>query len=130
VPTNVKVIHARDFIRATPQGEAWFEKALELLQSIAEAGAGLTDFEVLVDTRRVTGGGLSAADLFRLAEALVRYRKTFARKTAVLCPLEKFDKLQFFALCAEDRGFNLRAFTSYEDAMEWLIADPPSNEAA
>jgi len=39
----------------------------------------------------------------------------------VLCPLEKFDHSRFFALCAENRGFSIRAFTSYEEAMEWLI---------
>jgi hypothetical protein len=41
----------------------------------------------------------------------------------VLCPLEKFDNARFFALCAENRGVNVHAFTSYEDAMEWLIAE-------
>jgi hypothetical protein len=39
----------------------------------------------------------------------------------VLCPLERFDHSRFFALCAENRGFDVRAFVSYEDAMEWLI---------
>jgi hypothetical protein len=34
----------------------------------------------------------------------------------------KFDRSRFFALCAENRGFNIQAFTSYEEAMEWLIA--------
>ena len=30
---------------------------------------------------------------------------------------------RFLALCAENKGFNIQAFTSYEDAMEWLIAN-------
>jgi len=41
----------------------------------------------------------------------------------VLCPLEKFDRARFFAMCAENRGFNMRAFADYEQAMEWLMAD-------
>jgi hypothetical protein len=122
VTTNVKVIHARDFIRATPQGQVYLDKAEQLLKDIAEAGAGLDEFEVLVDTRHVSGA-LAATDLWRLADKLVHYRHTFAHKTAILCPLEKFDHSTFFALCAENRGFNIRAFTSYEDAMEWLLSD-------
>ena len=84
------------------------------------AGSGLHDYEVLVDTRRVKGR-LSATDLWTLAEEMVRFRSNFARRTAILCPLERFDHSRFFALCAENRGFNIRAFTSYEEAMEWLI---------
>jgi hypothetical protein len=121
MPANVKVIHARDFIRATPEGHVYLDKAEQLLRTIAEAGSGLDDFEVLVDTRRVTGA-LTATDLWRLAEKLVGYRHSFAHKTAILCPIEKFDNSAFFALCAENRGFNIRAFTSYEDAMEWLLS--------
>jgi hypothetical protein len=120
MPTNVKVIHATDFIRAKPEGAAYLDEAEQLLQDIVQAGSGLHDFEVLVDTRSVSGA-LSANDLWRLAEKLTGFRGSFARKTAILCPLEKFDRSRFFALCAENRGFNVRAFTSYEEAMEWLI---------
>ena len=120
MPTNVKIIHAGDLVRARPEGEAYLEDAEQLIRDIAAAGAGLEDFEVLVDTRRVTGN-LSATDLWTLAEKLGRFRNNFARRTAVLCPLEKFDHNRFFALCAENRGFNIRVFTSYEEAMEWLI---------
>jgi len=120
MPTNVRIIHASDFIRARPEGPAQLEDAEQLLRDIVAAGAGLEDYEVLVDTRRVTGS-LSATDLWTLAEKLAKFRENFAHRTAILCPLEKFDHSRFFALCAENRGFNIRAFTSYEEAMEWLI---------
>jgi hypothetical protein len=35
--------------------------------------------------------------------------------------MEKFDRARFFALCAENKGFNVEAFTSYEEAMDWLL---------
>jgi hypothetical protein len=120
MPTNIKIIHASDFIRARPEGPARLEHAEQMLKDIAAAGAGLDQYEVLVDTRRLTGS-LTATDLWTLAEQLVRFRSTFSRRTAILCPLEKFDHSRFFALCAENRGFNIQAFTSYEEAMEWLI---------
>jgi hypothetical protein len=122
MPHQVKVIHASDFIRARPEGEFDLEASERLLGDIAKAGAALEDFEILLDVRQ-TRGTMSATDLWSLAEGLVRYRSTFARKTAILCPVEKFDRARFFALCAENRGFNIRAFTAYEEAMEWLLAE-------
>jgi hypothetical protein len=127
VPANIKVIQATDFIRAAPDGKAYIEKAEQLLKDIADAGAGLEGFHVLVDTRRVTGG-LTASELWYLADKLVHYRRTFGNKTAILCPVERFDHSRFFALCAENKGFNVQAFTAYEDAMEWLLAGDDAPE--
>jgi hypothetical protein len=122
MPHQVKVIHASDFIRARPEGEFDLEASERLLGEIAKVGEALDEFEILLDVRHAQGT-MSATDLWSLAERLVRYRSTFARKTAILCPVEKFDRARFFALCAENRGFNLQAFTAYEEAMEWLLTD-------
>lgn len=122
MPRNIKVINGPEFIRAQPEGRANLDEAEAMLKEIAEAGEGLEDFHVLVDVRRVSGA-LEPAELWHLAQKLVSYRRTFGHRTAVLCPLEKFDNARFFALCAENKGINVHAFTSYEDAMEWLIAD-------
>jgi hypothetical protein len=108
---NVRVIQARDFVRATPEGVADLKTAENLLAELARHAAGIEDFDVLVDTRRVSGS-LSAAQLWFLSEHLARYHDNFA---------ERFDHAQFFALCAENRGFNIMAFDNYEDAMEWLL---------
>ena len=120
MPTSVRVIRPRDFVRATAGGVLDLEAAEKMLADIAAAAAKETDLELLIDTRRAHGM-LGAADLWFLADRLVKYRGTFERKTAVLCPTEKFDRARFFALCAENKGFNVQAFTSYEDAMEWLM---------
>jgi hypothetical protein len=118
--TNVRVIHARDFIRARPDGVADVERAERMLAELAAQSAALGEFEILIDTRQVSGS-LSAGQLWHLAEKFAQYQRTFARKTAILCPLERFDHARFFSLCAENRGFNVTAFHSYEEAMEWLI---------
>lgn len=120
MPANIKVIQATEFIRAAPEGKAQIEKAEQLLKDIADAGAGLEGFHVLVDTRRVSEG-LTATELWYLADKLAHYRRTFGNKTAILCPVERFDHSRFFALCAENKGFNVQAFTDYEHAMEWLL---------
>jgi hypothetical protein len=120
MPVNVKVIRPSDFVRANPEGPASLELAEQLIMDIARAGARMEDFEVLVDTRRVTVA-LTAAELWRLAEKLSSYRRRLGNKTAILCPAERFDHTYFYSLCAQGKGFNVRPFTSYEDAMEWLL---------
>ena len=120
--TNVKVISGRDFVRARPDGHANVETAEKLIADIAQAGAGLDEFAILVDTRDVSDQ-LTAFELWKLSAKLVRFRHTFERRTAVLCPAEKFDLTQFFPLCAANHGLNISAFTSYEGAMEWLIGE-------
>jgi hypothetical protein len=124
--TNVRVIHSADFLRARADGRIDLEQGRILLGQIAQAAAGLERFEVLVDIRNAVGQ-LSADDLHELAGSLVVFRDTFLNKTAVLCPRERFDNARFFTLLAASYGFNrIRAFLSYEDAMEWLLAPDPA----
>jgi hypothetical protein len=66
---------------------------------------------------------MSVFDLWYLSAELSNLRKPFSGKTAILCPAERFDQAAFFALCAQNRDFKVRAFTSFEGAVEWLIAN-------
>ncbi len=43
--------------------------------------------------------------------------------SAVLNPFKEIDKADFFALSAQLRGFPIRAFISFEDAIEWLCKE-------
>lgn len=117
--TNIRIIHAHDFIKATPEGQFDLEKSKKLLMEIATASAPLVDYEIILDTRK-TQVEMSVGALWQLAAELSNLRKVFSRKTAVLCPLERFDDAGFFALCAQNRGLQVMAFTSFEDAIEWL----------
>lgn len=117
--TNIRIIHARDFLRATPEGPYDLDKSKKLLIEIATASAAMADYEILVDMRSAHVK-MSAADVFFLANELVKHYKAFATKTAVLCPVKDFDNAGFFALCAQNRGFRLKAFTAFEEAIEWL----------
>ena len=119
--TNITIIHAQDFIRATPDGAINLETAKKALIDIAAAAVPLGAPKILVDTRH-SQSTMSITNLWYLASELTNASKTFSRKTAVLCPLEGFDMAGFFALCAQNRGFPVKAFTSFEDAIEWLIA--------
>ncbi|HJY77602.1 MAG TPA: hypothetical protein VKE95_13270 [Burkholderiales bacterium] len=122
-PANVKVIHAHEFVRARPGGVLDLAASEALLLQIAKATDGLDEVQVLIDTRRAEGQ-LGAADLWFLAERLAKHRHAFSGKTAVLCPIERFDRARFFALLADSKGFDVEAFTSYEEAVTWLSGDP------
>ena len=119
MPTNVRIIHAKDFIRATPEGKLDLEESKSVLLEIASIGGTLIDFEVILDTRKARST-LSVSDLWHLAAELSKVGKAFRRKTAVLCPFERFNQAEFFEVCARNRGFRVKAFTSFEDAIEWL----------
>jgi len=119
--TNIRIVHAYDFIKATPEGKLDLQKSKEYLMDIVSASTTLVDYEVIIDTRK-TQTAMSITDLWYLAAEVANLFKTFPRKIAVLCPLEHFDQAGFFALCAQNRGVRVQAFTSFEDAIEWLIA--------
>lgn len=119
---KIRIVNARDFVSAKPDGVLNLEESEQLLRDVVGLSDPLDDFDILVDTRDAVST-LSATDLWFLADRLVRYPKTFAGRTAILCPSERFDHASFFALCAENQGIDMRAFTSYEDAMKWLNAE-------
>jgi hypothetical protein len=123
MPTNIKIIHAHDFIKATPEGQLDFEESKKLLIEIAAASVALVEYEIILDARKVQAV-MSATKLWDLAHELIKYRTTFSRKTAVLCPLDGFDYAVFFANCARERGFKFGVFTSLDDAIDWLTAEP------
>ena len=123
MPANIRIIHAHDFIKADPEGKLDLKESKKLLVEVAAVAAPLVDYDIVLDTRKMQSE-LSITDLWYLAaEISDNFRKAFSRslKTAVLCPTERFDNAGFFALCAQNRGLQISAFTSFADAYEWLI---------
>jgi len=80
----------------------------------------MEDYEIIVDTRRMPTI-MSITDLYYLAAELAKFRKLSLKKIAIICQIERLDYASFFAVCSQNRGFYVNAFTSYEDAMEWII---------
>lgn len=124
MPSNLRIIRIRDFIKLAPQGS---QDLTNLKQAITEAAAvrgAFVDYNLLIDARGLETN-LSVFDIWELAADLAKVihagaSRGFRAKIPVLCPVERFDKGKFFELCAENRGLNVRAFTSFEDVLEWL----------
>jgi hypothetical protein len=124
MPINIRIIHGHEFIKATPQGRLDFEKTKKVLKALALASEYLADHEVILDTRKAHSV-MSITDLRNLVIELSKFPNGFARKTAILCPEVQSDGAALAAVCAQNRGFDVRAFTSFEDAIEWLSVDAP-----
>jgi hypothetical protein len=89
--TDIRIIHAHDFIIATPEGQLDLEKSKKLLMDTASAAAPLVDYEIILDTRKAQTK-MSETDLWHLAAELSNFRGAFfQKKIAILCPLEQFD---------------------------------------
>ena len=120
MPSDIRVIHAHEFLRATADGRLDLEESKRALVEIASASPPSEHYDVLVDTRSAHSE-MTVTDLLELASQLHKVRKSFARKTAIVVPRDRLEHAEFFATCAEDRGFEVSAFTSLGDAMTWLI---------
>jgi hypothetical protein len=118
MPTDIRIIHAHDFIKATPEGHLDLEESKRLLVELTSAS--LNDYDIIIDTRKAQSE-MSILDLWDLAAELDSLRKDSSRKTAIVCPSERFDHAGFFARHAQNRGFRVREFTSFEDAINWLM---------
>ena len=117
---RLQIVKAGDFIKSTPEGSLDLKASARGLDQIAAAGSMLHNYTVLIDLRDVVSR-LSMADTFDLAFSLSKYGETFHRKTAVLArPDEDLKQAKLFEEVAQKKGFDVRAFTVFEDAMYWL----------
>ena len=119
MPTKIRIIHACDFLQVTSEGDLDFEASKKLLMKIGAAISPQDDYHILVDTRKAHSV-LLPGHLWELARIISTCGETFRIKTAMLCPDERFERAQFFELCAHNRGYQVHAFTAYEQAIEWL----------
>ena len=118
---NIRLIHANDFLQVTSEGTLDLEQSKKMLLQIAAISGSSVKHDIILDTRKALSV-LTVADLYALASALNGYREDFRGKTALLCPFDRFSDAEFLALCAQNKGLRVRAFTEYEAAMTWLTA--------
>ena len=124
---KLHVIHAKEFVKMTPNGEFDFDSTRDLMIEAISVESEASELEILFDFRQARAH-LTTTDIWYLAEAMDKNRALFHEKIAILIgPNQKFDNAKFFELCATNRGLEVGAFTSYEDAIDWLF---PSSEVS
>jgi hypothetical protein len=119
---NLRVIHSRDFLKATPTGEIDLETSKEALLKLASENSAPGQYDMLIDARHMTGH-LKLADISELVNVMIEHRDSFRSKLAILTrPGIGFDHAKFMELYANNRGFQVAAFTDFEEAIGWLMA--------
>jgi hypothetical protein len=121
MPTNITIVQAGDFIRARPDGKADLDASRQLLVDVVSAMRTTDAHNVLIDTRAAGPFLLSTSDLWTLGVAAGTQPALARGRVALLVPLEQHDEAAFFEDVARMEGANVKAFTSFEAAISWLI---------
>ena len=128
MPYHVTIIHAHEFIQATAEGMLDYEGTRRQLLQLASIAGSYPDSGVLIDTRKAHST-LSVTNLWYLVAEFRQQLSAMGRKIAVLCPGDRFDQVKFLELCSQNRGLNVLAFTSFEEAVDWLFATSEVSES-
>jgi len=91
---KIRIIHAQDFLKATPEGELDFEESKRILLEIATVVVPQDDYELIIDTRKAHSV-MSPTNLWHLAKEISTFGEKFRRKTAVISPVNVLIKRSF-----------------------------------
>ena len=120
MPTMYKIINAKDFIKARPNGVLDLEQSKQLLLELAMIAGLSPEHEILIDIRK-GHAGLTHKELHELIKVLENNRSFFNNKIAILSrDDEQYNRAGFFEICANLDGFQVAAFIDYEKACNWL----------
>jgi hypothetical protein len=129
---SIRIIRARDFLKATPTFQVDLETSKQLFLRLARENAPPRQYDLLIDLRGTTGE-LSLPDITVVVKVLIEHRDSFRSKIAILTtPGVKFENAKFAALYANNRGFLVAAFTDFEETINWLMtsSEAPSEGGA
>jgi len=119
VPNDIRVIQAKEFLRATVQGTFDLNASKAALAEIARATDPFPGFDIMVDVRDAPNN-LSLPEIHEVLQVFAELRIGDGHKGAVLTDPKRFESARFFAISARRMGFAVHAFVSFEEAFEWL----------
>jgi hypothetical protein len=118
---NIRIIHAHDFLKTTPTFHVDLETSKQFFLKLAQENAAPRQYDLLIDLRRTTGS-LSIPEITEVVKVVIEHRDSFRSKIAIMTtPGVKFENAKFAALYANNRGFQVAAFTDFEEAINWLM---------
>jgi len=118
---NIRIIHARDFLKTTPTFQVDLETSKQFFLKLARENAPPRRYDLLIDLRGATSE-LSLTEITEVVKVLIEHRDSFRLKIAILTtPGVKFENAKFAALYANNRGFQVAAFTDFEETIKWMM---------
>jgi len=126
MPYNLQIVKPSDFVRLDAKGQTDVEETRRILKSVAKACVDRGIDRALLDARDVPPS-LTLSDLYSLAVSFREMGFYQDHRLAILHRYTATERAEFFAMCASERGWNVRAFDNYEEAIEWF--NEPSTES-
>lgn len=129
MPSAIRVISCPDFVRRDVAGAFDGVATRACLAEIAAgcAAAGVKD--ALLDVRGITTAP-TISDLFWIADELPSLGFGSLRRLAIVFDDHGEGRAAFFARTSKNRGFNVREFTDFEAAFNWLSTAANGNGGA
>ena len=121
MPCSLHIVKTRDFVRLNADGHFDFEASKRVLANVARACLERGVDCVLIDIRDAERS-LKIEELYRLAQAFQEVGFRHNQRLAVLHRYGAAERAEIFAMFAHARGWNVRAFDHYEEAIEWFTS--------
>src|SRR5579872_6045479 len=133
MPLNLQIIRTSDFIRHNSQGEYDQEETRAVLCKVAKACIESGIDCALIDVRDARSD-MKLDDVYELVLSFkemgfqkkhrlaILYRSSGSEHVEFFA-MRPGERAEFFARCAAEKGWNVRAFDDYGQAMEWFGAE-------
>lgn len=119
MPMNLQIIRANEFIRFGPQGKLNLASSRQALAELAQACRRRRISRALIDAREARSD-LTPNDIASLVRAFDAIGFTRDQRLAILHVASQTYRARVFTLFANLRGWKVRSFGDFEQALEWL----------
>jgi hypothetical protein len=116
---QIEIIRAAEFIRFGGKGEFDLVATCAALHNIAEACKRRGIYRAMLDGRNARAE-LSPNELAAIVNTFVDIGFTRELRLAVLHAADRYQRARLFAFISRIKGWNVRAFGDFEQAMYWL----------
>jgi hypothetical protein len=124
---NLHVIRTADFVKLDAHGNPDLPESRRALERLAKACIDRGTNAALLDVREVYST-LKLVDVYSLVSAFHTMGFRREHRLAILHRYSASERAEFFAMCASERGWHVRAFDTYEEALEWFGTEIPVSQ--
>ena len=128
MPQELQIIRASEFIRLGAHGHFDLPASKAALSELATACRKRGIEQAMIDLRELRPGPKPVFSPADLAELVATFRKvgfTHRERLAVLYRQDPHRRARLFAFLSTMHGWNVRAFTEFEEALAWLSQNEP-----
>jgi hypothetical protein len=119
MPVNLQIVRTSDFLKLDAKGQLDLQQSHDVLASVAKSCVDHGIDCALLDVRDAATT-MKLADLHALAKAFHEMGFNDRHRLAVLHRYAARERAEIFTMFATDRGWNVRAFEEYEEAINWF----------